>query len=76
MLESLSISDYQPRGGDNVRVQVISRKDHARPERGILRDFTPDELGESSKIKSDLHGDMQRLAEMTGPHAACVEQQQ
>ena len=30
MLERLSISDYRRSGGDNARVQVISRKDHAR----------------------------------------------
>src|SRR6266571_1614688 len=28
-----------------------------------------------SKIKSDLHGDMQRPAEMTGPRATSAEQQ-
>ena len=50
-------------------VQVISRKGLVPPGRGILRDFTPDEPMSSSKIKSDLHGDMQRLAEMTSPHA-------
>ena len=35
---------------------------------GILRDHTPDPLnGTCGKIWSDLHGDMQRPAEMTGP---------
>ena len=39
-------------------------------ERGILRDLTPGEPREGSKVKSDLHGDMQRPAEMAGPHGA------
>ncbi len=36
---------------------------------GILRDCTPDALPERAKIQSELHGDMQSPAEMTGPLA-------
>jgi hypothetical protein len=32
---------------------------------GILRDYTPDSDEPSEKIESDLHGDMQRAAEMS-----------
>ena len=34
---------------------------------GILRDHTPDPCRSVGKIWSDLCGDMQRPAEMTGP---------
>jgi hypothetical protein len=33
----------------------------------ILRDCTPDSEATRKKIQSDLHGDMQRMAEMTIP---------
>ena len=52
-------------------VRTISRKpDFA--ESGILRDCTPDILY-GMKIQSVLHGDMQRLAEMTNPLCANKE---
>jgi hypothetical protein len=55
-------------------VQIISRKDRVlfSSGSGILRDSTPDSSGPMprslEKIKSELHGDMQRVAEMTIPH--------
>ena len=56
-------------------VQKISRKDRpASSEGGILRDFTPDHSWRCSKAgakrKSELHGDMQKVAEMTTSHGS------
>ena len=50
------------------QVQTISRKDPRGIRSGILRDHTPDSPnGTGEKRWSDLHGDMQRPAEMSGP---------
>ncbi len=59
-------------------VRTISRKGRESSKRtkvflesflGILRDHTPDVVTSpvTTKIWSDLHGDMQRAAEMTAP---------
>jgi len=66
MLETLSIRRYSPGqpGSDNPSVQAISRKGHV-----------PEDVESSEAIRqtirskrwSELHGDMQRPAEMTGP---------
>jgi hypothetical protein len=63
-------------------VQTISRKDRDTLSTwsGILRDLMPDDVvfaETASKRKSELHGDMQRVAEMPTPHLKWkpVEQQ-
>ena len=48
-------------GADNQQERLCS----SLPLRRILRDDTPDSDDESEKIESDLHGDMQRVAEMS-----------
>ena len=43
---------------------------------GILRDHTPElPFGTGGKIWSDLHGDMQRPAEMTGPPRSLIKRE-
>jgi len=59
-------------------VQITSRKGRVA-RRGILRDFTPGASitpRSELKIKSGLHGDMQRSAEMAGPHGDVEQQDQ
>jgi len=55
-------------------VQVISRKGLVHETRNPQRLYAR-RADVGSKIKSDLHGDMQRPAEMTGPRATSAEQQ-
>jgi len=57
-------------------VQVISRKDLGDEARNPQRLDARRAGNTGSKVKSDLHGDMQRLTEMIGPHAGSVEQQE
>ena len=56
--------------GSQASQSTINRECNGRVMKnlGILRDHTPDSLNGTSEMRwSDLHGDMQRLAEMTGP---------
>ena len=47
-------------GADNQQERLNGKSSLLR----ILRDYKPDSESKSEKIESDLHGDMQRVAEM------------
>ena len=61
----------RPGGNSHVAQPRKKRKKQAGDKRlslGILRDHTPDSTDAAEEKRwSDLHGDMQRSAEMTGP---------
>ena len=54
---------------------MISRKGLVHADEESSETLRQASRRRGSKIKSDLHGDMQRLAEMTNPYATSVEQQ-